>query len=311
MVMWSSLFCDVSDPEWRMKMKALHDMNIHGASASLLLCRPQFGEYPWVAVSGQQGSSDATYDLMRMNQRWLAHLEDVVSEANSYDPPFALQFDFLPHPTLRHGEGMVFKGIRMLLSPLALMEPPAPVVEPRDEMVFTAKSNLQGIKANGTRLFEDTPTGAWAEVSRNWLRETVPIINRARFGAVLFVLEGVGSRKCEQWYWNEARAAGLSPSVYVITNEDMPGAIRSPHLHSVSAFRGGRKTYASSDGWEPNAREWRKCVDAQAAKWSPAIELYRTEFSDGQGGGDYSKRTRPSAGYIARTCGQVLVEAGR
>lgn len=311
-IMWSTLFCDLDDPEWKLKMKALHDMNIRGASGLLMICRPRFCEYPWVTVSGQQGSSDATYDLSRMNPRWLAHLNDVVDYANTFEPPFALQFDYLPHPTLRHGEGMVFRAARMLFAPLSLMDPPAPVVEPRDEMVFTAKGNLQGIKANGTRLFNDTPTGAWAAVSRNWLAQTVPIINRARFGAVLFILEGAGSRACEQWYWNEARAAGLSPSIHIITNEDMPGAVRSPHLHSVSAYRKYSGPYPSSDGWEPNAREWRQCIDAQAKTGRcAAIELYRTEFSDGSGGGAYGKRTRPSAAYIARKCGGVLVEAGR
>jgi len=92
----------------------------------------------------------------------------------------------------------------------------------------------------------------------------------------------------------------------------MPGAVRSPHLHSVSAYRKYSGPYPSSDGWEPNAREWRQCIDAQAKTGRcAAIELYRTEFSDGSGGGAYGKRTRPSAAYIARKCGAVLVEAGR
>lgn len=314
-VMWSSLFSDVADPEWRLKMRALHNMNIHGASGLLMLCRPQFCEYAWEVVpgTGAQGSSDATYDLMRINQRWLTHLEEIIAEANSYEPPFALQFDFLPHPTLRSQEHMVFKSLRLILSPVRIMEaPPEPTSEEiHDEMVFKPMRNVQGITARGTELFEQAPTGAWAEVSRNWLRATVPIINRARFGAVLFVLERTGSEACERWYWNEARAAGLSPGVYVITNARMSGAIHSPHLHSVSAFRRAGKCYSSSDGWEPSAREWRRCVDAQAAKGSPVIELWRKEFSDGSGGGAYSSRTRPSAAYIARTCGAVLVEAGR
>jgi len=62
---------------------------------------------------------------------------------------------------------------------------------------------------------------------------------------------------------------------------------------------------------KPNAREWRQCVDAQALNGAVAIELYRTEFSDGSGGKHYYKRTRPSAAYIAKKCGAVLVEAGR
>ena len=296
-VMWSTLFSDVADPEWRLKMRALHDMNIRGASGLFMICRPQFCEYPWVAVSGQQGSSDATYDLMRINQRWLSHVSEVVDYANSFEPPFALQFDYLPHPTLRHKEYMVFKGLRALLAPLSLMDQELVTGHEgeRDEMVFSAKGNVQGVRATSPALFNHAPSGAWAEVSRNLIRQTVPIINRARSGAVLFVLEGSGSRDCEQWYWNEARTAGLSPHIYVITNEALPGATKSPHLHSVSAFRKYRGPYASSDGWEPNAREWRQCVDAQALNGAVAIELYRTEFSDGSGGKHYYKRTRPSA----------------
>ena len=312
-VMWSSLFSDVNDPEWRAKMKALHDMNINGASGLLMICRPRFCEYAWPTVAGAQGSSDATYDLMGRNERWYAHLNEVVDYANSFEPLFALQFDFLPHPTLRSDEHMVFKALRMLLAPVSLMEPEEIAVGQEgmhDDLVFTTRRNVQGIQARGTELFEQAPSGAWAEVSRNWLRQTVPIINRARFGAVLFVLERNGAEACERFYWNEAKAAGLSPTVYVITNARMSGAIHSPHPHDVAGFRSG-PMYASSDGWEPSARDWRRCVDQQAAKGSPAIELYRSEFSDGSGGGDYSKRTRPSASYIARTSGAVLVEHGR
>lgn len=317
-VMWSSLFSDVNDPEWRAKMKALHDMNINGASGLLMICRPRFCEYAWPTVAGAQGSSDATYDLMRINQRWLAHVSEVVDYANSFEPPFALQFDFLPHPTLRQGEGMVFKALRMMLSPLSVMEPPAPIVEPRDEMVFSAMGNVQGIKANGTRIFEDVPMGAWAEVSRNWLRATVPIINRARFGAVLFVLERTGNSGCEQWYWNEARAAGLSPSVYVITNAHLGGgAINSPHFSTVKAIcsYGQRGAYVSTDGTEGgrnlSAGEVRRIVDSRAAKGDPVVEIYSPYFSADREGGSYASRGRPSAAFIAHKCGAALVEEGR
>ena len=113
---------------------------------------------------------------------------------------------------------------------------------------------------------------------------------------------------CPRCFWLDKNKRMKQPrGIFPSLPSGMDKVLKSRY----DVYKSARYTYCSSDGWEPNAREWRQCVDAQAAKGSPVIELYRTEFSDGSGGGNYSKRTRPSASYIARTCGAVLVEAGR
>ena len=78
----------------------------------------------------------------------------------------------------------------------------------------------------------------------------VPYINRG--GAVLWVLEGAGSAPFEQWCWDVAKTNGLSQSVYVITNSNLPGAVKSPHVKSVASVKSGAHAgyYGSSDGWQ-------------------------------------------------------------
>ena len=159
-----------------------------------------------------------------------------------------------------------------------------------------------------------TPTGEYADALRKMLNRLTPIVNSLKLAAILPVTEGGSGSRSMCWFIRDTMMnAGLSSFVHWISNSGMAsdGWIESPHPKTVAAWTKGRIVFGSTDGWKPSAAEWRKCVQYQKDAGASAIELWAGEFSGNPPGGAYAGRQRPSAAYIARTCGAQISETGR
>lgn len=273
-VMMSSLICDCDDSELELKLSKLSELGVNFISSLLTICRPRFCEYPYRCVSGRNGDSNATYDLMQYSQRFFDSLGEKINYFNRYN--IGLQLDILSAVTFK-----------------------------RDYMCY--KNNTQGIVPSMS-LATARPTGAWSEVLDGLCRKLVPYLNNISLCAVLGSLEG-NAQPLEMWLRERLLAHGLKREAIFVTNCGTPGMVNSPHLHSVSAFK-KFTGYASSDGWCPTAAQWRQCVESQKKHGSPAIELYHWAFS-ADNEGDYGQRGRPSAAFIAAKCGGQLKELVR
>lgn len=281
LVLWSSLFSDVGDPEWRTKMSRMREVGIDGASGICHLARKQFCIYPFRCVSGDNGDSGALYNLLQYDERWYDHNRAVAEYANQAG--FGLQYDLWSHVGIRN-----------------------------DPLCFNR--NVQGLKIDyGT--FQSAPTGAWADIVREFDKSMAPIINSVNLVAVLHALEGSGTSQFEIFGARTLSDAGLAPHVATITNNGLPGALKSPHVSSVAGATGNGKTrqYISTDGFNgESAKDTETMVRSRIQHWDVAFESYLNgTLSSGNGNVARDKRTRPSAGYIAQKSGANILALGK
>jgi hypothetical protein len=241
-VLHTTLATDVNDPEWEQKLDGLTRYgNVRGYSTVMQVVRPRFGVVtPYLRVGDK-------YDLSKWSPEFFAHLERVLSWAERQNPRVLIQFDMFNEPTARND--------RML-----------PAYD---------GDNIQGFKGDFPSFVRNRPTGAWEVICRALIQRMVPYVNRG--GAVLFVLEGTGSEPFERWCLDAARSYGLSPSVYVVTNDGLAGAIKSPHCKSVACVRGNTRpgSYVSDDGWtDAGPGDVGACAKASDARGGAAFETF-------------------------------------
>ncbi|MEI6634750.1 MAG: hypothetical protein WCP22_13175 [Chlamydiota bacterium] len=282
LVMWSSLFSDVGDPEWRDKMSRLHDVGIDGASGVCHLARTQFCEYPFTVVAGPQGASTSRYNLLPpYNQRWYDHNHAVAEYASQIG--FGLQYDLWSHVGIRN-----------------------------DPLCFA--NNVQGVRIDyGT--FQSSPSGIFAEIVYQFNKSMVPIINIPKLSAVLNALEGSGTEAFESVSEKFCRDSGLSSGVATITNDGLHGVLRSKHISKASQATGDGSThqYISTDGFNgETTKDTETMVRSRIQHWDVAFESYLNgTLSSGNGNVARDKRTRPSATYIAQKSGAMIIALGK
>jgi len=288
--MYTTLLVDTKDTEVFQKLDGLYEYgNIEFLSAVVQVVRPKFN-----LSTPYKKMANGKYDLTQWDPEFFAHLEKVVSWCESHD--VLLQITLFNEPTARNDKMLpAYSG-----------------------------DNIQGFKGDFPSCVRKTPTGAWADICESLIAKMVPYINRS--GAVLFLLEGSGSAEFEIWCYNIAKNYGLSPNVYVITNDGLPGAIKSPHVHSVAAAKSATKpgSYLSTDGlYSETATQLNEMLSYSVQKRGAAFESFANGFLSGYFnldnngnpvGGQVSKekRVRPTMAKLSRgKMAQLVVTMGK
>lgn len=217
------------------------------------------------------------------------HLDILVDICNEIG--MGLQLDLFNEPSLRHG------------NPLCL-----PIADPN--------------------LVRKTPAGYWAKWVKEYINMAVVPLNRLKFGAILYVLEGTGSAPFEKFCHEVACEAGLKPEIRIISNsvKNYPGVIYSPHVHSLNAVKKFSKpgAYCSDDGWYPLDEV--KLAKAAGIAKSRGCAAYETLLggclsgeqpldANGEPAGghvDYDKRRRPAIAQLKKgIVGRMVQALGR
>lgn len=267
-LMHTTLLTDVNDRECFQKLDALYQYgNIDFMSTVVQVVRPKFN-----VVTPYKKMPNGKYDLTQWSPEFFRHLDKVLKWCES-------------HPA-NTPCGHVILQIDMYNDPTA-----------RNDNMLPAYSgdNIQGYRGNFPNDIRKVPTGAWAEICTQLIKKMVPYINRG--GAVLWVLEGAGSAPFEQWCWDVAKTNGLSQSVYVITNSNLPGAVKSPHVKSVASVKSGAHAgyYGSSDGWQGDSpSKYNQCLSICYSKRAAAFETWANGTISGGYNVSKEQRVRPT-----------------
>jgi hypothetical protein len=277
-LMHTTLITDINDNQWEAKLNGLYKYgHIDFLSSVVQVVRPKFGVVTPYKKVGEK------YDLTQWNDEFFAHLDKVLNWCKAHN--VILQLDIFNEPTARH----------------------------TNKLPAYSGDNIQGFVGNFPDDLRKPPSGAWEKIARELIIKMVPYINRG--GAVLWLLEGTGSGNFEMWGWNIAKNNGLSPSVYIITNSNLPGAIKSPHMHSIADVKkhAKRTAYLSSDGWDKDSPSlYNQSMSICVSKRCAAFETYAKGFISGYhkldangntigGIQPYDKRERPTLQQLSKS----------